>query len=129
MKTQEDILEAVLEMGMVAKPYSRIVIGSNPPVNGICMIQDPSGNSETYKNKGMLKSMSILINGKHENQKTVYSALCAIHRVLTKTWSYPNDGEFQVINIETTSEPNLIGQEENGQWIYGSSVTVTYFWR
>lgn len=129
METQQDIVDAVREMAMTANPYSQIVSGSNPPINGICMIQSPSGAPETYKNKGMLKTMSILINAKNEDQSLVYSTLCLIHRVLTKTWAYPNSGNFQVINIETESEPNLIGRENNNQWIYGSSISVKYFWR
>lgn len=129
MTSPSDILEAVRGMAMETEPYGEIVYGTNPPYNGICMIADPSATLDIFKNKGMIKELSILINAKHENQKTVYDTLCTIHRGLTKRWSYPNDGEYQIIDIETTSDPNLIGQEESGQWIYGSSVRVRYFWR
>ena len=129
METQQDLVDAIRALAMTANPYSQIVSGSTPPINGICMIQAPSSPASIFKNKGMLKEMSILINAKNADQSLAYSTLCEIHKVLTKTWNYPNSGEFQVIDIETEAEPNLLGREENNQWIYGSSALVKYFWR
>lgn len=33
----------------------------------------------------------------------------------------------QIIDIQTSSSPELIGVEENGQWIYGSSLLIKYY--
>ena len=75
------------------------------------------------------QEISIVLNGKHTNQKMVFDALSNIHQALTKTKQYPGTDDFQVMNIATISAPQLIGREENSQILYGSSLGVKFYWR
>lgn len=130
MAVYDDVLNAVCDMAEAGGDlYASIVIGSDPPENGICAIM--SGGSPTVVNldTGMLFRKSILINAKHNDQQTVIEALGKIHERLTKTFSYPETETYRIIRVETETAPTLIGRGENNQWIYGSSVSVSFYWR
>lgn len=129
MEIFSDVLSAVIEMAADASPYSAIVFGSDPPINGLCMIPSGGMPPDTDMGKGMIYRVNVLLNGKHEDQLTVLDTLTAIHTILTKVKIYPNTDNFQILNIATTAAPSLIGREENKQWIYGSSLEISFYWR
>jgi hypothetical protein len=111
--------------------YATVVFGSDPPANGICMIQAAGAPSEKHFDTGMLYRLSVLLNGKHTNQQTLLDALTQIHTALTKRNDF-NDfstEDAQVLSIMTTASPQIIGREQNSQWIAGSSCEVSFYWR
>ena len=126
-----EVIDLIADLAETTEPYADIVYGSDPPLNGICMIQNGGYAQETHLDKGMLYSVPVLINGKHANQQTVLDALTAIHEALTKKTNY-NDvstDAVQVVDIATTAAPSVIGREQNKQWIVGSSIGVYFYWR
>ena len=129
MSVYAALLESVIGMASATNPYASIIIGAMPPDNGISMTFAGGSATETFFNKGMVQEISIVLNGKHTNQKMVFDALSNIHQALTKTKQYPGTDDFQVINIATISAPHLIGREENSQILYGSSLGVKFYWR
>ena len=113
------------------KPYADIVFGSDPPVNGICMIQGPGAPEETHLDKAMVYRLPVVLNGKNKNQLTLLSDLTRIHAELTTRLNYQDisTADCQVKNIATTAAPSIIGREQNNQWICGSSLEVSFYWR
>ena len=111
--------------------YAMIVYGSDPPENGICMIQAAGAPTEKHFDTGMLYRLSVLLNGKHSNQQTLLDALTQIHTMLTKRNDFSDFSttDVQVLSIMTTSSPQIIGREQNNQWIAGSSFEVSFYWR
>ena len=113
------------------EPAVKIVYGSDPPIGGICMIQGAGFPVEEHRDTGMLYQLPVVLNGKNVSQETILGYLTAIHAVLTKTTDYSglSTEDVQVINIRTTASPNIIGREQNNQWICGSSFEVSFYWR
>lgn len=113
------------------EPAVNIVYGSDPPIGGICMIQGAGFPTEEHRDKGMLYQLPVLLNGKNASQELILDYLTAIHAALTKTTAYADlsTEAVQVINIRTTASPNIIGREQNNQWICGSSFEVSFYWR
>ena len=111
--------------------YASIVFGSDPPENGICMIQGAGFPEEEHLNTGMMCRLPVLLNGKNTDQELLLEDLTAIHTVLTKRNDYTDlaTDAVQVVNIRTTSLPQIIGREQNKQWIAGSSLEIAYYWR
>lgn len=107
-----------------------VVRGTNIPANSLCA-RWRSNPNEIYMAKDSYNSMTVLLNGKNANQQTIASQLNTIHHYLNKLKQnqIPTGENTQIINIQTSSSPELIGVEENGQWIYASSLTVTYYIR
>ena len=113
------------------KPYAKVVFGSDPPLNGICMIQSASAPYDTHLDKSMQYRVPVVLNGKNTNQLTLLSDLTKIHAELTRKLSYADisTADCQVIDIATTAAPSIIGREQNNQWICGSSFDVFFYWR
>ena len=131
MSFLSEIMDGIKAFAETTQPYAPIVYGSDPPVNGICMIQGAGFPSEEHLDTGMLYRLPVLLNGKHECQETVLEALTAIHAVLTKTLDYCvlSTEHVQILNVATTASPSIIGREQNHQWICGSSLEVAFYWR
>ena len=110
--------------------YADIVYGSDPPENGICMIPGPGAPSATFMDKGMLYSVTVLLNGKNKNQALLLDDLTAIHELLTRRLDYSDlsTEDCQMVNIETMALPSIIGREQNSQWICGSTCEVAFYW-
>lgn len=128
MSVYDDVLMAVLNMAQQTKPYANIVIGSMPPDKGIAMAY-ANGALETYLNKAATITMTLALNGKHNDQRTVLDALGKIHMELNTRKNYPATDAYQITNIKTISPPCYIGRDENGQWLYGSSLEIQFFTR
>lgn len=126
MSIYNDVLLAVVNLAQKTQPYSDIVIGSMPPENGISMAYS-SGSLETYLDKKAAVTMSVVLNGKHNNQQTVLDSLGKIHTYLNMQKTYPETDNFQIVNILTTSPPSYLGREENSQWLYGSSLAIRFY--
>lgn len=111
--------------------FARITYGSDPPDGGICMIQGAGFPEDTHMDKGMIYSLSLLLNGKNLRQDTLLNDLTAIHKALTKRLDYTpfSSEEIQVIDIATTASPMIVGREQNAQWTAGSSLEVSFYWR
>ena len=126
-----ELMENIRVAAEATEPYAPIVYGSDPPFDGICMIQGAGFPSEEHLDTGMLYQLPVLLNGKNESQELLLEDLTAIHAALTKTHDYSDltTEHVQVINIATTASPSIIGREQNRQWIGGSSLEVSFYWR
>ena len=122
----DDILQAVVDMAEAAAGVS-IVTGSNPPQNGIAMTGSASPRS-IMLDHGSNETMTVVVNGKNGDQKTVIRQLDAIHATLTRRKDFPTGDGWQIYRIETAASPRLIGRESNErfQWLYGSSLLVKF---
>lgn len=131
MSFYDAMLDKIAEAAEATEPYAKIVYGSDPPKDGICMIPSTGAPADTHLNKGMIIRLPILLNGKNAYQEKLLNDLTAIHEALTRKTDY---SEFttintQVVNIETMSLPAIIGREQNKQWICGSTLAVYFYWR
>lgn len=131
MSFYDAMLDKITEAAEATEPYAKIVYGSDPPKDGICMIPSAGAPADTHLNKGMIIRLPILLNGKNADQEKLLNDLTAIHEALTRRTDY---SEFttintQVVNIETMSLPAIIGREQNKQWICGSTLAVYFYWR
>lgn len=122
-----DVLQAVVQL--LADAGVTAVIGALPPNNGFSVAYATGGTDETYLNKNTRASMSVVFNGKNQNQQTLAQAMDRAHGALTRTKQYPMAPAFQITDIRTVNAPNYLGREENSQWLYGSSLEVTFFYR
>lgn len=126
-----ELIDNIANAAEATDPYSGIVYGSDPPVNGICMIPSSTAPIQTHLDKGMVYDLPIVLNGKNADQQTLLDDITRIHEELTRRTDYQDisTGSCQVVNISTTALPSIIGREQNKQWICGSSLNVRFYWR
>ena len=125
------LIEAIANWAQTTGPYAEILFGSDPPENGLCMIQNGGYAPDIHFNAGFIYDLPILLNGKHADQEVLLTTLGAIHELLTKTLDYSGLGsdQIQVVDIWTTAYPMIIGREQNNQWVAGSTLSVKFYWR
>ena len=126
MSVYTDVLDAVVGLINDMNPYSKVVIGSMPPHNGISIAWTSSSNNEFFTKRAAVE-MTAVLNGKHTKQKTVADGLGKIHTGLSMRKQYPSAENYQITNISTISAPTYLGREENNDWLYGSSLRVNFF--
>ena len=127
MSVYNDILDAVRDMIVDIGVYADPVSGSLPPSNGISLTIAAGSPRATDQSKGAACELVLALNGKHANQEVVSDALGIIHTNLTQRKVYPSDSRYRMTDIETVGIPSLIDREDDGMWLYGSSLRVKYY--
>jgi hypothetical protein len=125
-----EILQAVRTLAIsLATPYTTIEHGAMPPNNGLAMYLGPGTIDQRHLDKGGLQSLTVALNGKHEQLSTVIGALSAIHSGLMLMRNYPRGTGWEIVDIETATPPNYLDREASGtqQWLYGSLLRVTFY--
>jgi hypothetical protein len=52
-----------------------------------------------------------------------------IHSALTRAREYPSGDGWQIVDIVNYTLPQIIGREQNNEWLMASSLSVNFFWR
>lgn len=123
------VVEAVIGMMNALHPFAVVTRGALPTTEGIVCEVGPSIVEEVYLDKNSLVPLDITINGKHPNLLTLSDTLNAIHSALTRTKVYPESERWQITDITNATLPQVIGREENNDWMMASSLNVIFYWK
>ena len=123
---REEIVSTIQKMiePLVSMP---VVIGSVPPLEGYAVSVVGGSPLGTFFDLNSAQRLPILFNGKSADMKKLASEMDAVHRALTTSKCLPYAQDWQIYAINTTSAPNLIGREENRNWIYGSGFVIKFY--
>lgn len=124
-----DEIVAALQKMIQALVSGPVVIGSMPPLDGYAVSFAGGAPMEIYRNLMTNEDLPVVFNGKGEDQQAVAAAMDRVHLALTTAKALPFSARWQIYAIETTSAPQLIGREENRNWLYGSSFRVKFYQR
>lgn len=124
-----DEIVAALQKMIQALVSGPVVIGSMPPLDGYAVSFAGGAPTEIYRNLMTNEDLPVVFNGKGEDQRAVADAMDRVHLALTTAKALPFSARWQIYAIETTSAPQLIGREENRNWLYGSSFRVKFYQR
>ena len=124
-----DEIVAALQKMIQALVSGPVVIGSMPPLDGYAVSFAGGAPMEIYRNLMTNEDLPVVFNGKGEDQQDVADAMDRVHLALTTAKALPFSARWQIYAIETTSAPQLIGREENRNWLYGSSFRVKFYQR
>ena len=113
--------------------YSKILIAAMPKDNGICMYEGAGAPVNHFIAKDSYNRSYVTLNAKHRDQEMALKAIKGIHTYLTMLGDYPQDmdaagGFWQIADVTTSTAVNFIGQEENGQYLYGSILQVNFYY-
>lgn len=123
---RDEIIEAIQAM-IQAITGQTVVIGSMPPTEGFAVCFVGGNPAATFRDLNSDQRLPILFNGKSADQQSLSNTMQSVHDVLTTSKILPFSDTWQIYAIETTSAPNLIGREENINWIYGSSFSIKFY--
>lgn len=123
------VLEAVIALMNETMPFATVTRGALPTGNGITCEIAPSTPSVMYMDKNTVVPLDVTINGKHPNLKTLSDTLNNIHSALTRARVYPSAERWQIWDITNYTLPQIIGREQNNEWLMASSLSVKFYWR
>lgn len=106
-----------------------VVIGSLPPLDGYAVSFAGGAPRSTFWPLTSDQELPVQFTGKSADQQQLAAEMEAAHQALTTSPALPFADGWQVYAIETTSAPQLIGREENINYIYGSAFRVKFFAR
>ena len=117
-------VEAVMDLIDALSLFASISRGALGTGNGLCCEVGPTSPETVFLDKNQYIPVDLTINGKHNNLQTLSEAMNMIHEVLTMKTSYPNGANWNIVDIATMTEPQIIGREDSNQWIMASALLV-----
>ena len=130
------VLEAVIGLMNATQPFATVTRGALPTGIGLVCEIGPGSPQTMYMDKNTVIPLDVTLNGKHPNLKTLSDAMNTIHSALTRATVYPMDtndashpGRWQIIDITNYTLPDIIGRENNNEWLMASSLTVKFYWK
>ena len=127
-----EVMEAVIGLMNATSPFATVTRGALPTTEGIVCEIGPTIQDVLFWDKNTFIPLDVTINAKHPNMKTLSDTMNNIHGVLTRAKLYPEDtnqNRWQIVDIMTQNIPQIIGREDNNDWIMASALTVNFFWR
>ena len=116
----EAVAGLINALGLFASIY-RGALGTG---NGLCCEVGPTRPESVFLDKNKYIPVDLTINGKHENLLTITEAMNKIHESLTMLKTYPSGASWEIVDITTATEPQIIGREDSNQYIMASSFLV-----
>lgn len=120
-------IEAVMDLIDGLGLFTTISRGALGTGNDLVCEVAPSSPSEVYLDKNQYIVLDLTINGRHDNLQTLSEAMNTIHENLTMLTSYPSGTNWQIVDITTYTEPQMIGREDNNRWMMASSLAVKVY--
>lgn len=120
-------VEAVMDLIDGLDLFSSITRGALGTGRTISCEVAPSGPEEVYLDKNQYITIDLTINAKSGNLQTLSDGLNMIHQNLTMLKAYPKTEQWEIVDITTITEPQVIGRESNNDWLMASSLGIKVY--
>lgn len=120
----DQAVEAVAGLINGLSLFSSIYRGALGTGNGLCCEVGPTRPEAVFLDKNKYIPVDLTINGKHDNLLTLTEAMQKIHESLTMLKTYPSGASWEIVDITTATEPQIIDREDSGQYLMASSLFV-----
>ena len=117
-------VEAVMDLIDGLGLFALITRGALGTGEGLVCEVGPSGPDEVYMDKNQYIILDFTINGKHANLQTLSDDMNRIHQDITMLREYPSGDDWNIVDITTMTEPQIIGREDNNMWLMASALNV-----
>lgn len=117
-------VDAVMDMINALSLFATITRGALGTGNSLCCEVGPTSPETVWLDKNQYIPLDLTINGKHSNLQTLSDAINTIHESLTMAFSYTSGDKWQIVDIATLTEPQMIGREQDNSWIMASALSV-----
>ena len=116
----ESVMDLIDALGLFALVY-RGALGTGA---GICCEVGPTTPDTVWMDKNQYIPIDLTINGKHSELQTLSDAMYLIHESLTMRTEYPYGDNWQIVDITTHTEPQVVERNDSGDWMMASALTV-----
>lgn len=127
MSNIDTAVEKVMDLIDALNLFDTITRGALGTAPDLCCELAPSTPDDVFMNKAISIPLDLTINGKHSNKQTLTDAMHLIHHALTSRKEYPSGDGWKVIDIRNGSMPQVIGREDNNDWIMASDLIIQLY--
>lgn len=92
--------------------------------DGLCCEIGPTSPESVFLDKNKYIPIDMTINGKHEDLETLTEAMNTIHQHLTMLTVYPSGDMWEIVDITTQTEPQIIERDDGGHYVMASALLV-----
>ena len=124
MSIINDAVEAVMDLIDALDLFSLITRGALGTGDGLACEVGPTSPEAVWMDKNQYIPIDLTINGRHSNLQTLSEALSLIHESLTMKTSYPYGNGWEIVDITTLTEPQMVGREDSNEWLMASALLV-----
>lgn len=117
-------VEAVMDLIDALGLFSLITRGALGSGDGLCCEIGPTSVETVWLDKNQYIPVDLTINGRHSNLQTLSDAMNKIHESLTMAFSYPYGNGWEIVDITTLTEPQMIGREDSNEWLMASALLI-----
>lgn len=117
-------VEKVMDLIDALSLFATITRGALTIGDSLSCEVGPSGPSEVWMDKNQYIPIDLTINGKHSNLQTLSDAMNKIHQNLTMMFQYPSGTAWDIVDIGTLTEPQVIGREQDNRWMMASALVI-----
>lgn len=126
MNPQTELMELV-SVTIETNCGIKIYLDGTPMDGGISAELSPGYTTGLYYDKSAERIIPVLFLSKGKDQANTADQLCAICNYLHGLKSYPQSKGFVWMDAVTATEPNKIGRQEDGQWLYSAIVNMRIY--
>ncbi len=117
-------IEAVIGIINGMNLFARMTRGALGTVNSLSCEIGPTTPETVWFDKNQYIPIDLTINGKHNDLQVLSDSMNLIHENLTMMRSYPSGNKWQITDIATLTEPQVIGRENDNRWMMASALLV-----
>jgi hypothetical protein len=117
-------IESVMDLIDALSLFAPITRGALSAGNSLSCEIGPTSPETVWLDKNQYIPIDLTINGKHENLQILSDSMNLIHESLTMMRTYPNGSGWEIVDIATQTEPQVIGREQDNRWMMASALNV-----
>lgn len=104
--------------------FALITKGALGTDNGLACEVGPTTPEVVYLDKNQYIPIDLTINGKHDDLQVLSDTMNLIHENLTMLADYPSGNGWEITDISTLTEPQIVEREDSNQWMMASALLV-----
>jgi hypothetical protein len=117
-------VEAVMDLIDALGLFSLITRGALGSGDGLCCEIGPTSVETVWLDKNQYIPVDLTINGRHSDLQILSDTMNRIHESLTMATSYPYGNGWEIVDITTLTEPQMIGREDSNEWLMASALLI-----
>lgn len=120
-------IESVMDLIDGLNLFATITRGALGIGNSLCCEISPSTPQTVFLDKNLYITLTLALNGKHDDLQVLSDALNNIMDTLSRKKTYTSGNGFQIVDIVNGNLPRVIGREDNNSWVMACDLVIKIF--
>lgn len=120
-------IESVITLINAMSNFATMTRGALGTSAGLSCEVAPSVGQEVYLDKNSYIPVTLALNGKHSDLRTLTDTMNNIMDTMTRAKSYPSGDGWEIVDITGGNLARVIGREPNNLWFVACDLVVKIY--